>query len=190
MLKYDFDFEKTLQAAALVLRLHHGRIDRLRLLKILYVADRELLVEAGRPLTGDRVVAMKKGPVLSTVYDLIKGKGGVAGAYAWDRAFARDGYEVVLNPAVWVGDGELTGEEEDKLRKLTERFHDMDSEDLSELTHTFREWLETFDTSRPSSSYPIEWESVIRAQGQDRWVEIAEEELETRRSIASAFRGE
>jgi uncharacterized phage-associated protein len=70
---FRFDFEKTLQAAGILLSLDGLRMDRIRLLKLLYIVDRELLVQAGRPLTGDVAVAMNYGPVLSRVYDLIRG---------------------------------------------------------------------------------------------------------------------
>ena len=74
-MNFDFDLAKTVQAAALLLREHHNRMEYIRLLKLLSIADREMLARRGRTLTGDRAVAMKRGPVLSTVYDLIKGNG-------------------------------------------------------------------------------------------------------------------
>ena len=40
---FRFDFEKTLQAAGVLLNLDGSRMDRIRLLKLLYIADRELL---------------------------------------------------------------------------------------------------------------------------------------------------
>ncbi len=73
---FRFNFEKTLQAAGVLLSLDDNRMDRIRLLKLLYIADRELLAEVGRPMTGDIPVAMKYGPVPSRVYDLIKGLAG------------------------------------------------------------------------------------------------------------------
>ena len=66
----------------------------LRLLKLLYIADREWLAETGESITGDRVYAMKQGPVLSTLYDLIKGNGTRAGE--WDDFIHTDGYAVEL----------------------------------------------------------------------------------------------
>ena len=59
-LRFAFDFEKTLQASALVMRIHGGTIGMMRLLKILYIVDRELLAETGNTLTGDQAYAMKK----------------------------------------------------------------------------------------------------------------------------------
>jgi uncharacterized phage-associated protein len=43
-----------------------------KLLKIIYFADLKHLAMYGRPITGDRYVAMKDGPVASWIYDLLK----------------------------------------------------------------------------------------------------------------------
>ena len=40
--------------------------------KILYLADKQHCIDWGRPITGDRYVAMEHGPVPSRVYDLLK----------------------------------------------------------------------------------------------------------------------
>jgi Protein of unknown function (DUF4065) len=57
-------------------------MEYVRLLKLLYIADREMMAEAGAPVTGDRAVAMDHGPVLSHVYDLVKGKAARAREWA------------------------------------------------------------------------------------------------------------
>lgn len=44
-----------------------------RVVKLLYLADREHLREFGRPTSFDRYVAMKNGPVASFAYDVMKG---------------------------------------------------------------------------------------------------------------------
>ena len=64
-MNFRFDFEKSLQAAGCLLELHGDRMEYVRLLKLLYIADREMMAEAGAPITGDRAVAMDHGPVLA-----------------------------------------------------------------------------------------------------------------------------
>lgn len=46
--------------------------DLYSLLKILYFAEKEHLLKYGRTITGDQIVAMKYGPVLSYAYDILK----------------------------------------------------------------------------------------------------------------------
>ena len=64
---FRFHFERALQASAYLLRLDRKKMSYLRLLKLLYIADREWLAETGESITGDRAYAMKQGPVLSTI---------------------------------------------------------------------------------------------------------------------------
>src|SRR5437763_17099820 len=72
---FQFDVEKTIQAAAFLLRREFGhRMNYMRLLKLLYLAERESLKEVGKPITGSRVIAMQRGPVLEDVFALIRGE--------------------------------------------------------------------------------------------------------------------
>lgn len=89
-----FNFEKSLQAAGVLLRLEEGRMPYLRLLELLYIADREMLAESASPITGDRVYAMKFGPVPSHIYALIEGGGSRLGE--WERCIQTQGYAVKL----------------------------------------------------------------------------------------------
>src|SRR6516165_1045948 len=93
------DVLKTIQAIAVLL--HSDRCDRmsyLRLLKLLYIADRESLAETGRSMSGDSIVAMKHGPVLRNVYNLVRSDHPQAPG--WGNFLRRDGYhlELVSNP--------------------------------------------------------------------------------------------
>lgn len=72
---FRFNIAKGDRASAVLLKTEPAhRMGRLRLLKLLYIADREALTERARPITGDSPVAMDNGPVLSNTYDLIKGQ--------------------------------------------------------------------------------------------------------------------
>ena len=97
-MNFRFHFERALQASAYLLRLDGKRMGYLRLLKLLYIADREWLAETGESITGDRAYAMKYGPVLSSIYDLIQGNGSRAGE--WDDYIHTEGYalELVADP--------------------------------------------------------------------------------------------
>jgi uncharacterized phage-associated protein len=165
---FRFNFEKTLQAAAVLLGLDGNRMDRIRLLKLLYIADRELLAQCGRTLTGDRAVALKNGPVLSHVYDLIRGEAFKAGD--WDR------YVHTVNHAIELredpGRGELSRREVEKLKEVTERYRDRDDWEIVEETHAFPEWVEHYVEG---SSTPIPWNAVLIAQGKPDLIPIIEQ---------------
>ena len=73
-IQFRFHPEKAVEAAAILLKLHGKPMKYLGLLKILYIADRIALQRIEQPITGDHYVSMDYGPVLSKVYDLIKGQ--------------------------------------------------------------------------------------------------------------------
>ena len=66
-----FREDRVTQAAARLLRLRGGRMAYLKLIKLLYFADRRALAELGRPISFDLFVSMPHGPVLSRTYDLV-----------------------------------------------------------------------------------------------------------------------
>ena len=90
------NIQKAIQATGVLLSNENSnRMSRIRLIKFLYIADRESLQEKGSPLTFDNWVAMDNGPVLSGVYDLIKGEH--IHADLWLQYFQNDGHVVQMN---------------------------------------------------------------------------------------------
>ena len=176
---FRFHFERTLQASACLLRLDGKRMDYLRLLKLLYIADREWLAETGEPITGDRPCAMKLGPVPSNVYNLIKGVGSRAGE--WDDYIHKQDYSVSLvkDP----GRGELSNGVVEKLTEVTERFRQTDDWALSEKTHEFAEWSRHFS----GGSSPIPWQDVLEAQGKAEMIPAVERDEAARRVFDDVF---
>lgn len=68
-----FDEVRTAQAAAFLLFRAGGKLPLIKLVKLLYLAERRSLQKYGEPMTGDKLVSMPHGPVLSMTYDLING---------------------------------------------------------------------------------------------------------------------
>ena len=66
-LKYRED--GSTQAAARLLKRAGGPMSHMKLIKLLYLADRRALVRWGRPITCDWYVSMPQGPVPSFTLD-------------------------------------------------------------------------------------------------------------------------
>jgi uncharacterized phage-associated protein len=157
---FRFNIAKTIQASAVLLKAEQtNRMSRLRLLKLLYISDREALTERARPITGDRPVAMDHGPVLTNTYDLIKGEDFLA--TEWDKYIKREGRDAVLTSDPGVGD--LSRYEIAKLHDVARRFQDRDDWDVAEFTHTFDEWIK--NKPQKGSSNPIPDDDVLAATG-------------------------
>jgi uncharacterized phage-associated protein len=179
-----FNFEKSLQAAGVLLRLEEGRMPYMRLLKLLYIAERETLAATASPLTGDRGYAMKHGPVLSHIYDLIRGVGPRFDE--WDKYIRTQGYAVKL--ADDPGRGKLSRGEVEKLTEVSERYRNRDHWELSDLTHEFPEWRAHWPDGAEAGSYPIPWEDVLAAQGEGaETIQVVQEEEAARHYIDTLF---
>ena len=169
---FRFNLLKTLQAVSVILRAHPVHVmSRLRLIKLLYIADRESLRETGAPITGDRVVAMQHGPVLSETYDLIKGEHIRAGE--WTEHFENIGYNVRLisDP----GTARLSRYEIEKLNDVTRQFEHQWDWAVAEETHSFEEWRRN---DPGDSSKPIPLEHVLEAVGRKRDIKAIRRDAE------------
>ena len=179
---FRFNIEKTIQAIAALLHFHGSKeMSYLRMLKLLYLADRECLQETGRPITGDRVVAMEHGPVLSSVYDLILGKH--IGWPDWSKFLGKKGYRIELleDP----GNGSLSKYELNKLRELTDRHADRNEWDMVEFVHGLDEWRKN-DPGK--SSKPIPFEDILEAIGRLADKEAILQDAQIKRRSIACFR--
>lgn len=184
------DQERVTQAAAHLIRSSGGnRMPYLKLLKLLYWADRESIREIGVPLTGDNAVAMKNGPVLSEIYDYIKGD-LLIGHDTWDRFLQTEDYEVRL----------IDDPGTDKLSKFDRRILEAavaehaghDGFDLSELSHEFPEWLEANQQRELDGrgAEPIDLRRTMEAVGCSRAeIEKMEQNREEERQYFQFFEG-
>jgi uncharacterized phage-associated protein len=71
-LRYDFDVEKLVQAIAYLSSRGIEGLDRLKLAKLLFLADKQHLLDVGRPILGDWYACMPYGPVPSQSLNIIR----------------------------------------------------------------------------------------------------------------------
>jgi uncharacterized phage-associated protein len=181
---HRFDTTKTVQAAAALLRFEPSwRMSRLRLLKLLYIADRECLKETGRPIIGHRVVAMDHGPLHSAVYDLIKGQRSDENLWS---SFIRNTDHRDLVLCADPGAARMSRYELAKLEDVSARFAEQDDFSLSLRTHEFDEWKKNF---HPGTSTPIPLRDIIAAVGRSEDAEEIEQDLKDSETFANVFGG-
>lgn len=71
-LRYTFDVEKLVQAIAYFSSRGVKGLDKLKIVKLLYLADKKHLLEVGRPILGDFYACMPYGPVPSQSFNIIR----------------------------------------------------------------------------------------------------------------------
>ena len=155
-----FEPLKAIQASAVLLNSAPAhRMSRKRLLKLLYIADRESIHRWGRPITGDAPVAMRQGPVLRHTYNMIKEDH--VSSPQWSNFFANDGWNVILKTDP--GLGQLSDPEIALLREVSTTYKNQDANSLGELTHGFKEWIK--NQPQTNTSVPISVEDILDALG-------------------------
>lgn len=158
-MRFPFSEKKSTQVAAKFLALHGGKMEFLRLVKLMYLTDRAALFKWNRPLSGDRYVSMREGPTLSKVYDFIKGHPREKADY-WDTYIGkRHGHDIDLlrEPDY----GELSENEIELISHVHEKYGYMDIWELVDgICHNLPEWE---DPGR--SSIPIDIETILKVFG-------------------------
>jgi uncharacterized phage-associated protein len=161
-IEYRLNERKATAAAVLLLELDGGTMDYMRLVKLMYFAEREALKTYGRPITGDLYFSMEDGPVLSTVLDFCKTR--QAQSRIWDEAIKKvSRWTVGLNRPFSERDlGPLSDAEIEILKRISERHKEDDQWVLSKIAHRdFKEWKEP----GPGSRLPIQPDEIMAAVG-------------------------
>jgi uncharacterized phage-associated protein len=154
-----FHVQKAIQAAAELLRFERNRMSYIRLLKLLYISDREALRESGLPLLGSRAVAMDHGPLHSDVLNLVNGIHEYTPL--WSRFFSTIGYKVEATDQA--ENGLLSQYEIQKLREVSEKYAPFTDWDIcQQMTHSFEEWKKNYEEG---TSKTIQLEDIIDAVG-------------------------
>ncbi|WNL45634.1 Panacea domain-containing protein [Dyella sp. BiH032] len=174
-----FKPEKVAQVAAYLLRKEGRPAPYMKLLKLMYLADRESVRLYGDTLSGDRLVSMPHGPVLSLVYELMN---GAREDDHWSRWIAaRTAYDIntTAQSNHWDLD-ELSGPDREILDQTYARFGAMSQWDLRDWTHkNCQEWEDP-----NGSSFDIKPEKLFLALGvEEKEASERAEKYRERRSL-------
>jgi len=187
LLAFQFRFDKTLQAAGMFLRLNGGSMTYLRLLKLLYLADRQCLAVEGDTITGDRARAMPKGPVLRTTYNLIKRLDSQSPR--WHR-FIKSGEDFSVFVAEDPGTDDLCRFEKEIIEQVYHQYRDVHAFDLIDLTHEFPEWKKyekRLKDPKQRKSYPISIKEMLDGLKKPEMIERVRQNIAAERFHRELF---
>ena len=139
-------------------------MSKLKLMKLLYLAERESLRLYGMPMTGDKLVSMDHGPVLSKTLDLIRDMAIDAAEDGWNLwIMQKSVHDLQLKGPVLDDDlDELSKADIDVLESVWQEFGHLDRWAVRDFTHTLKEWVDPDGTS-----LPIRYKDVFVACGYD-----------------------
>ncbi len=131
----------------------------MKLIKLLYFADRKALLQLGRPITFDQWVSMPHGPVLSRTYDLVAAEPDPDNPTYWHQYIVREGqYEVRLVTDRFPN-GQLAPAEEEILKGVFDEWGPRSRWEVRDASHCFPEYRET------SSAIRISYREVLLLEG-------------------------
>jgi len=138
---FPFDAQKATEVAAAFLKRANGSINILKLVKLVYLLDRESIARRGVPVVGGVYLSMRNGPVTSEVLDLINAGSLWNCPNNWDRFISdRQNHEVELikDP----GTDRLSEFEIDLIEELFRRHEHQDQWAIAQWCHEHcGEWL-------------------------------------------------
>ncbi len=162
---FRFGTKKIIEAAGVLLQCGSARrMKYIRLLKLLYIADRESVGETGLPIIGTPLTAMERGPVHSLVYDFITKDDRIdqRALAQWQSCVRTDEAQHEVALVADPGTQSLSDYEVEKLQQVCQKYRSIGRWGVSELTHEFPEWKKHYVEG---TSRPIPFEDVIKAVG-------------------------
>jgi uncharacterized phage-associated protein len=153
---------KVTQMAAYFLQKRGGRMSHLKLMKLLYLADRESLRLHGLSMSGDCLVSMPHGPVLSMTLNLMDGD-VESRPDGWESLIStKENHELALKSELQPDAlDELSKADTDILESTWNQFGNLSRWQIRDYTHQHcPEWEDPHGSSKP-----IRFEKLFQALG-------------------------
>lgn len=158
--RFAFDEKKATQATGLLIQKSGGSINYMKLIKILYLANREALARWGKPIVPDGFYSLPRGPILSRVLSLINEQLRPGTPSFWkDHISAPQDYSIKLTQDP--GCDEFSRREVSLLYEVFSKYGRMSEWDLVDWCHKhLKEWKDP-----EGSCIEIEPAEILAAAG-------------------------
>ncbi|MGI9558410.1 MAG: Panacea domain-containing protein [Thermodesulfobacteriota bacterium] len=172
-------------AAFFLLKTEDGSMPHLKLMKLLYLSDRECFEKHGFSMSGDRMVSMPHGPVLSDTLNLMSGEQKSASG-GWNSVISGiENHTVSLVDSDLTDDdlGELSRADREVMDSVWKKFGSMNRWQIRDYTHTLPEYEDP-----RGSSVPIDFDTLFSALGfSKKQAEYLKEQFDKDRAIEKYF---
>lgn len=157
----EFDNKKTTQAINLLATKEGGKIDKLKVIKLIWVADRLHLRKYGRPIMNDTYWAMNYGAVGSSVKDFTGFNVEEEEAeYLEEYLEPKNKYNIKSKKQV---DTDVFSDSEiEMMDKAYTEYGSMNKFDLAKLSHEFPEWKKFKEALKVSTREMMSYEDFFK----------------------------
>ena len=140
--KREIGYKKATQALNLLARKKDGKINKMKAIKLIFLADRLHLRKYGRPIVGDIYWAMKLGPVGSLTKNIAELSIVSEDVLSYAKKFIKP-VDKRKQTFVSLGKEDLSVFSKTDLECIDavyDKFSDKDQFELAEITHNYSEW--------------------------------------------------
>ncbi len=176
---FIFDPKKSTQALNYFARQEGGQINKMKALKLVFLADRYHLRKYGRLVTNDNYVAMQHGPVPSGTRDIAESNDYLDEvAKSYSHEFIRTSGNLKLKSVNEVDESILSESDLEALQFAWNKFGDLTQFELRDLTHFYPEWSKFKDILIVTSWMPMDLFDFLKdpPPGFDKCFELNDED--------------
>lgn len=150
LIRFKVNIHKCIEGIDLLAQ-HKPNITQYYVCKIFYFADKEHLMDWGRPISGDKFVAMQHGPVPSYIYDLIKDTDTepdeVVDLFNSRINVRRVNNKIHLSSKGTENFSHLSGTDKEYLLDALSKYGNMSFQRVKEITHQDKAYIDAWEKS-------------------------------------------
>ena len=151
-----FDEKRMLQIISYLLSLNNNEMDKLKLIKELYLIDRVSIDEDNSSVSGDEFFSLKYGPVLSNTLNIIN---DIPNGNDWAEYLSINNNKEIrlIKP---FDEGRLSKKDKYFIQLISDKYKTYTTSQLVDYTHTLPEWKEPEGTN-----HKIRFVDIMKALG-------------------------
>jgi uncharacterized phage-associated protein len=176
-----FEIKKIIQVISYLLSLNNSKMDFLKLMKELYLIDRESIAERDTSISGDVYYSLPHGPVLSATKNLLD---DLKSDDIDESNPLKDFFKFIKNPKynkiydIVLKEAPeydlLSEKDKEYIEKISKQFKNYLPKDIEKYTHELPEWIDPC-----GSNIKIRFQDIMRALGKSEdEILIAKQEYE------------
>jgi uncharacterized phage-associated protein len=169
--EFPFDEQKATQAATFFVKKSGGKINYMRLMKLLYLADRESFQRRSFPICGGEYSSMDNGPFISSIFEVMRPTEDYSVLSSkfptWPRCLCYEGYDICVMSDP--GAKDLSKADIAVMDSVYQEFGQKDQWDLVCYTQkNCPEWIDPQGTIIPISQEEI----LLRIGKSKSWIDV------------------
>ncbi len=157
-----FNHRKTVQALNFLAIKSGGELNKMKAIKLLWLADRLHLREHGRTITGDSYFAMDNGPVSSNTRDILNQNSDFLGEneLEYSKNFIVEKDKYTYSTLINIEEKVFSKSDLEVLEKVFSKYGNLGKYQLRDLSHEFPEWKKHEEVIKKKISSRVEMNQI------------------------------